>query len=120
MKAVRFHGEGRLQVDDVPVPVAGDGEVLIRVGAVGVCGTDTHIIDGHYPSAPPVTLGHEFAGTIERLGPGVTEFQVGELVTVEPHRYCGLCSYCRRGMEHMCLRKEAYGVHLDGGRKSVV
>jgi threonine dehydrogenase-like Zn-dependent dehydrogenase len=115
MKAVRFHGVGRLEVDDLPVPSAGDCEVLIKVGAVGVCGTDTHILDGHYPSVPPVTLGHEVAGTIADLGRNVNGFQVGDLVTVEPHRYCGLCSYCRRGMEHMCLNKEAYGVHLDGG-----
>lgn len=115
MKAVRFHGVGQLRVDDLPVPQPGDGELLVKVAAVGVCGTDTHILDGHYPSRPPVTLGHEVAGTVAALGTGATGVQVGDLVTVEPHRYCGQCSYCRRGMEHMCPDKRAYGVHLDGG-----
>lgn len=115
MKAVRFHGVGQLRVDDLPVPQPGEGEVLIKVGAVGVCGTDTHILDGHYPSTPPVTLGHEVAGTVVALGVGASGVQVGDLVTVEPHRYCGQCSFCRRGMEHMCPGKQAYGVHVDGG-----
>lgn len=120
MKAVRFHGKGQLQVDDLPVPEPAEGEVLVRVGAVGVCGTDTHILDGHYPSVPPVTLGHEVAGTVVKLGPGVHGVEVGDLITVEPHKYCGMCSYCRRGMEHMCLKKQAYGVHLDGGMAEYV
>lgn len=120
MKAVRFHGVGDLRVDELPVPEPGVGEALIEVAAVGVCGTDTHILDGHYPSQPPVTLGHEVAGTVVALGPGATGVAVGDLITVEPHKYCGQCSYCRRGMEHMCLHKQAYGVHLDGGMAEYV
>ena len=120
MKAVRFHGVGDLRVDELPVPQPGPGEVLVKVGAVGVCGTDTHIIDGHYPSVPPVTLGHEVSGTIVELGDDVDGIAVGTCVTVEPHKYCGLCTYCRRGMEHMCLKKQAYGVHLDGGMADYV
>jgi 2-desacetyl-2-hydroxyethyl bacteriochlorophyllide A dehydrogenase len=115
MKAVRFHGVGDLRVDEVPAPSPGAGEVLIEPLAVGVCGTDTHIMDGHYPARPPVILGHEVSGRVVELGTGATGLSIGDLVTVEPHRYCGACTYCRRGMEHMCLRKEAYGVHLDGG-----
>jgi L-iditol 2-dehydrogenase len=115
VKAVRFHGVGDLRVDQVPAPTPGPDEVLIEPLAVGVCGTDTHIVDGHYPARPPVTLGHEVSGRVRELGARVTGLDVGDLVTIEPHRYCGACTYCRRGMEHMCLHKQAYGVHLDGG-----
>jgi L-iditol 2-dehydrogenase len=115
MKAVRFHGIADLRIEDVPAPTPGYDEVLIQPLAIGVCGTDTHILDGHYPARPPVTLGHEVAGRVLELGPGATGVSVGDVVTVEPHRYCGRCSYCRRGMEHMCVSKQAYGVHLDGG-----
>lgn len=115
MKAARFHGPGDLRVEEIAAPVPGPGEVLLQPLAVGVCGTDTHILDGHYPARPPVTLGHEVSGRVLELGAGVTTLAIGDLVAVEPHRYCGTCSCCRRGMEHMCLRKEAYGVHLDGG-----
>jgi L-iditol 2-dehydrogenase len=115
MKAARFHGAGDLRVENVPAPAPGPGEVLLRPLAVGICGTDTHILDGHYPARAPVTLGHEVSGRVLELGAGVITLAVGDLVAVEPHRYCGACTYCRRGMEHMCVRKEAYGVHLDGG-----
>jgi L-iditol 2-dehydrogenase len=115
VKAVRFHGVGDLRVDRVPDPAPGPDEVLIEPLAVGVCGTDTHILDGHYPARPPVILGHEVSGRVRELGARVTGLGAGDLVTIEPHRYCGACTYCRRGMEHMCPRKQAYGVHLDGG-----
>jgi L-iditol 2-dehydrogenase len=115
VKAVRFHGVDDLRVDDIPIPVPGPREVLLRMTAVGVCGTDTHILDGHYPAKPPVTLGHEVSAVVEALGPEVAGLAEGDAVTVEPHKYCGKCTYCRRGMEHMCLTKQAYGVHLDGG-----
>lgn len=115
MKAVRFHHPGDVRLDDLPDPRPGRGEVLLRVEAVGICGTDTHIVDGEFPAASPVVLGHEICATVVETGTGVTELSPGDLVTVEPHRYCGSCAYCRLGAEHLCLRKEAYGVHLDGG-----
>jgi L-iditol 2-dehydrogenase len=115
MRAVRYHGPGDLRVDDLPEPQPGCGEVLLRPEAVGVCGTDTHIVDGEFPAAAPVTLGHEVCGTVVGVGPGVDDPKPGDLVTVEPHRYCGRCPYCRLGAEHLCLRKQAYGVNLDGG-----
>lgn len=115
MRAVRFHGAGDLRVEEIAAPVPGPGEVLLQPLAVGICGTDTHILDGHYPARAPVTLGHEVSGRVLELGSAVTTLAIGDLVAVEPHRYCGACTYCRRGMEHMCVRKEAYGVHLEGG-----
>lgn len=115
MYAARFHGIDDLRVDDIDPPEPGPGDVLLAPLAVGVCGTDTHILAGHYPATNPVTLGHEVAARVLAIGSDVEDVQVGDLITVEPHRYCGKCKYCRRGLEHMCIKKEAYGVHLDGG-----
>jgi len=115
MWAIRFHGVGDLRVEDVPVPAPAEGEVLLRPVAAGVCGTDVHILDGHYAATTPVTLGHEVAGEVVEVGHGVADVEVGELVTVQPNLACGHCAYCRLGQEHMCLYREAYGVERDGG-----
>ncbi|MHB8890634.1 MAG: zinc-dependent alcohol dehydrogenase family protein [Candidatus Limnocylindrales bacterium] len=115
MKALRFHGPHDLRLEDVPDPTPGPGEIRIRPVAVGICGTDIHILDGTFGSRPPVILGHEVAGRIEAVGRDVRYAREGDLVTVEPHRYCGVCRYCRLGREHLCLDKEAFGVHLSGG-----
>jgi threonine dehydrogenase-like Zn-dependent dehydrogenase len=115
VKALRFHGLHDLRLDELPDPTPGPGEVRIRPLAVGICGTDVHILDGSYASRPPVTLGHEVAGIIDAVGRDVRHAREGDLVTVEPHRFCGVCRYCRLGSEHMCLDKQAFGVHLDGG-----
>lgn len=115
MKALRFNGVGELRLEELDDPIPGPGEIRIRPTAVGICGTDVHIIDGSFGSRPPLTLGHEVAGFIEALGPGVRTAREGDLITVEPHRYCGACRYCRLGREHLCVDKEAFGVHLDGG-----
>ncbi len=115
MKALRFHGPNDLRLEELPLPVPGPGEVRIRPAAVGICGTDVHILDGTFASRPPMTLGHEVAGFVDAVGVGVRNTREGDLITVEPHRYCGVCRYCRLGREHLCLNKEAYGVHLDGG-----
>lgn len=93
----------------------GPGEIRIRPLAVGICGTDLHILDGTFGSRPPLVLGHEVAGRVDAVGTGVRNAREGDLITVEPHRYCGVCRYCRLGREHLCLDKEAFGVHLDGG-----
>lgn len=115
MKAARYHGDGRLVVGNVRDPVLGDDDVIIAPEVVGVCGTDVHIVDGEFPTNPPVTLGHEVCGRVVAIGARVDSLAVGDLVTVEPHRYCGVCRYCRAGQEHLCTHKKAFGVHLDGG-----
>jgi len=115
MKALRFHAPHDLRLEDVPLPTPGAGEVRIKPAAVGICGTDIHILDGTFATRPPVILGHEVAGHVEAVGSGVRSVREGDLVTVEPHRYCGVCRYCRLGREHLCLEKEAFGVHLNGG-----
>ena len=115
VKAQRAPG---LTVSTVPKPVAGPGEVLIRVRHAGVCGTDLHIADwdawAQGRIKPPLVIGHEFAGEVAALGPGVTEFQVGQLVTAEGHIICGHCQACRTGNGHICKNTRIIGVDRDG------
>lgn len=118
MKAAYFLGPETIETRDVPVPVPGMGQVLIRVAACGVCGTDVHIYHGDKGSAavtPPVILGHELAGVVEQTGPGVTALRPGDHVTVDPNIYCGKCRYCRAGKKHLCENLFAVGVNRDGG-----
>lgn len=115
MRAVRYQGNHRVTVDEVEVPTVGLSDVLIRPEYVGLCGTDAHIVDGEYTSAPPVTLGHEIGGRIVEVGAHVRTLKAGDLISVEPHYYCGVCVYCQTGRPHMCPDRRAPGVHLDGG-----
>lgn len=115
MRALRLEAVGRLALRDLPDPVAGPGEVLVRVGACGVCGTDRHLYRGEFPSRPPVTLGHEFAGTVEAVGEGVGHLAPGDLMTADPNIPCGLCGPCRRGRPNLCEGNRALGVGRDGG-----
>jgi L-iditol 2-dehydrogenase len=117
MKALAKYriGEGHLELREVPKPQPGAGEVLLEIGAVGICGTDLHIFAGEYPVNPPVTLGHEFAGTIVTLGEGVTDWSVGERVTSLPYAsVCGRCRYCREGQFGLCAARLSYGSGVKG------
>ena len=115
MKAVRFHGCGNLRLDELAVPDPQPTEVRVRPLAAGVCGTDAHILRGEFPATPPVVLGHEVAGVVEAVGTEVKGLAEGDLVTVQPNTYCGVCRYCRMGREHLCPDLRAYGVHMNGG-----
>ena len=111
----RFFGTGDVRLQRAePAPV-GHLDVAIAPLAVGVCGTDSHIVAGSFAAAPGVVLGHEVCGRITELGRSVDGLAVGDLVTVEPHDYCTRCTYCRLGQEHLCDTKRGYGVRLDGG-----
>ena len=107
-----------LTVTTVPDPVPTSGEVLIAVRHAGVCGTDLHIADWDAWASgrmhPPVVIGHEFAGEIVKVGPGVTELSVGQLVTAEGHIVCGHCLQCRTGNGHICRNTRIIGVDRDG------
>ncbi len=110
MKAARFYGADQpLKIETVPDPQPGPGEVLIAVRAAGICGTDLHIaIEGSVPTATrPITLGHEAAGVVTEVGPGVTDWQVGDHVCLMPHVPCGKCHYCTNNAEALVemLRK---------------
>ncbi|MBI3930281.1 MAG: zinc-binding dehydrogenase [Armatimonadetes bacterium] len=118
MRAAVFRGPGQaLAVEEVSRPVPGPGEVLIRVAACGLCHTDLHYIDHGVPTfkAPPLILGHECSGTVETLGPGVTEFAAGDRVLLPAVLTCGHCSMCRLGRENVCSRMTMLGNHIDGG-----
>ncbi len=115
MKAVRLEATGRLALREVERPHPGLGELLIRVEACGICGTDRHLFLGEFPSRPPVTLGHEFTGVIEQVGDGVHGFRIGMRITGDPNIACDRCPECRRGRVNLCHNLQAIGIHRDGG-----
>ncbi|MBN8950812.1 MULTISPECIES: zinc-dependent alcohol dehydrogenase family protein [unclassified Rhizobium] len=115
MRAVRLESIGSMAIHMVEKPNAGPGEVVVRVLAAGICGSDRHMYKGEYPTAIPVTLGHEFCGLVEEVGEGVSSFVGGELVTVDPNIACGTCPACRRGRPNLCANLKAIGVTRDGG-----
>ena len=122
MKAWVLGGPGELKLADKPVPAPGVAEVLVRVDAVAICGTDLEVIAhgdpalvrGGKPFNQDFTPGHEYMGTVAALGPGVDEFAVGERVAVEIHAGCGRCERCREGMYTSCLN---YGMNYPGHDK---
>jgi propanol-preferring alcohol dehydrogenase len=118
MKAARLYEYGGpMRIDDVPTPEPGPGEVLVRIGGAGVCHSDLHIIDGDIPflGDEPKILGHENAGWVEALGPGVTSFEAGEPVVVFGGWGCGLCRRCLGGEEQLCDTMRWGGVGPSGG-----
>ena len=113
-----FLGNQTIETRPLVLPEPGEGQVLVKVCACGVCGTDVHIYHGGKGSAdvtPPVILGHEFSGRIVKLGSGVTGLEEGQLITVDPNIYCGKCRPCRQGQKQMCHHMKAVGVNMDGG-----
>ncbi len=104
---------------EVPVPVIGQGELLLKVKAAAVCGTDVRMIDNGAAGASeekPLTLGHEFAGVIEKVGEGVADiWKPGLSVSVAPNFGCGTCDFCVSGNGHLCQTYQAFGINIDGG-----
>ena len=115
MKATRLLGIGQIETLDVPVPNPAQGEVLVKIAAAGICGTDRHLLRGEFPSTPPVTLGHEFSGIVTALGPGVSGVAIGTRVTCDPNIACGTCNQCQAGRINLCCNLRAVGIHRDGG-----
>jgi L-iditol 2-dehydrogenase len=117
MKAAVLYAEGDMRlVDDYPVPQPEPGELLIKVEACAICGTDPKILAHGWPNQPPYgefIFGHEYAGSVVALGKGVTKFKVGDRVAVEPHKGCGTCDNCRDGLYNTCLN---YGDNAKGHR----
>jgi len=120
MKAARIGQPNFMEMIDLPVPVAGAGEVLIRVRASGICGTDIHIFRGEYLGGYPVIPGHEFAGVVEQVGSGVTRFAPGARVAVEPNIACDNCANCLQNRQNFCLNWQAVGVTRPGGMAQYV
>ncbi|MDX3926812.1 MAG: zinc-dependent alcohol dehydrogenase family protein [Shinella sp.] len=115
MKTARLEAIGKFVVRDVEKPAPGPGDLLVRVEACGICGTDRHLLAGEFPSKPPVTLGHEFSGIIEAVGDGVRGFRTGMRITGDPNIHCGRCPQCQRGRINLCENLQAIGIHRDGG-----
>jgi 2-desacetyl-2-hydroxyethyl bacteriochlorophyllide A dehydrogenase len=120
MKALRIVEPGEPAVVEMPVPEVGPGDVLIRVMACGVCGTDVHILRGEYMGEYPVIPGHEFAGVVVEVGEGVTRLATGDRVAVEPNIACDNCYNCLHNRQNFCLNGEAIGVTRPGGMAQYV
>jgi 2-desacetyl-2-hydroxyethyl bacteriochlorophyllide A dehydrogenase len=116
MIAAVLHKPGDLRVEEVAKPQAGPGEVLLRVDRCGICGTDLHILSGNFPAPNlPLIIGHEFAGTVEAVGAGVTHVAPGTKATVDINIACGVCYFCRIGNKLFCPQVRQLGVHDAGG-----
>lgn len=120
MKAAVLYKPGDLRIENVPTPSFGDEDVLLKVGACAICGTDIRIFKhGHPHLTKPTIPGHETAGTIADMGSKVKGYEVGEKVAVDPIVSCGCCNYCKKGLTNLCLTfkqtTEAFGYFYPGG-----
>lgn len=118
MKAVMkvAQGVGNVELREIEEPHADRNQVVIKVQAAGICGTDIHIYKDEYGANPPVVLGHEVAGEVVDVGAGVDASIIGTQVTTETYFYtCGECHYCRSGYENLCPSRQSIGSHVNGG-----
>ena len=118
MKSAVFYEKHNVKVEESPIPVIGDNDVLVEVKACGVCGTDVHIYEGDEgaaPVTPPTILGHEFSGIVTKVGKNVVSCNVGDRVSIDPNCYCGTCDPCRNGVAHYCENMIGYGTTVNGG-----
>jgi 2-desacetyl-2-hydroxyethyl bacteriochlorophyllide A dehydrogenase len=115
MQALSCDAPHQLSIIDRPEPKPGDGEVLVRIRRVGVCGTDYHIVAGNQPYFDyPRVIGHELGGEVVSAPQG-SPLVPGRIVSIEPYLYCGECRACRLGRTNCCRRLQVLGVHRDGG-----
>ncbi|WP_407678456.1 galactitol-1-phosphate 5-dehydrogenase [Candidatus Seribacter sulfatis] len=118
MKSMMLTAPKRLEIQDSPIPEHGENEVLIRVKACGICGSDVHGFDGSSGRRiPPLIMGHEAAGIIESCGSGVTGFAIGDRVTFDSTVYCGECDYCKKGQVNLCDHRMVLGVSCGEYRR---
>ncbi len=118
MKAAYFYEPGQIKVEDVDAPAIQESEMLIRVRAASICGTDLRISKhGHFkiPAGQRRVLGHEIAGEVVQVGKLIEGFEPGMRVTATPNIGCGMCEFCRDGFNNMCPNYEAFGISIDGG-----
>lgn len=126
MRAARYYGKEDIRIENVDAQKCGAGQVRIAPAYVGICGTDLHEYLGGPTFAPtkphpvtndtiPITLGHEFSGTVTEVGPDVTSFSIGQNIVVQPTIYCGTCNACTAGVENVCYNGGFIGLSGGGG-----
>ncbi len=115
MKQAVMTAPGEIMIHEVEAPKPGEGEVLLRIQRIGVCGSDVHVYHGKHPyTGYPVVQGHEFSASVEAVGPGVTGLKVGDKVTSMPQIVCGKCEPCLRGDYHICDELKVEGFQAPG------
>jgi L-iditol 2-dehydrogenase len=118
MKALLLSEYRHLEITDVPIPTVSPDEVLIRVAACGICGSDVHGYDGSSGRRiPPIVMGHEAAGIIAAVGPEVRKSSQGDRVTFDSTVFCGACDFCRHGEINLCDNRKVLGVSCDDYRR---
>ena len=115
MKAIVFPKTQEIDIQQVDDPQCADDNVVVEVTSCGICGTDLHIFKGEYMSDFPLIPGHEFHGKVVEVGKNVSQYKVGDRVTVDPNLYCGKCSRCRNEQSNQCLNLSVVGVTRSGG-----
>ncbi len=106
---------GEITFHEIPIPEAGEGQVLVRIHIIGICGSDIHVYHGKHPFTKyPVTQGHEVSGEIMALGKDVKDFTIGQKVTIEPQEYCGKCYPCTHGKYNLCEELKVMGFQTTG------
>lgn len=111
------YGAGNMELRDVPVPTMGPDDVLVRVKAAAICGSDMERFTGRLNIyTPPVILGHEISGVVEKIGENVDSVEIGARIAIEANAYaCGRCLFCREGRENLCASRKGIGYDVDGG-----
>jgi L-iditol 2-dehydrogenase len=118
MKSLVLKEYGKLRYEEMPAPQVGANDVLIRVGACGICGSDIHGMDGSTGRRiPPLVMGHEAAGTISEVGAEVRDWRIGDRVTFDSTVSCGHCTYCKQGQINLCDNRMVLGVSCDEFRR---
>ena len=106
---------GKIEFREVPVPKPGEGQVLIKIMNIGICGSDIHVYHGEHPfTSYPVTQGHEVSGEVVEIGSNITDFHLGQKVTIEPQVYCSNCYPCRHGKYNLCEELKVMGFQTTG------
>jgi L-iditol 2-dehydrogenase len=118
MKAAKLFGANDIRIVECDIPEINDDEILLKTGAAALCGTDLRMIANGYKGVDennPLILGHEIAGTIERVGKNISGYEAGMRVALAPNMGCGICDWCSSGNTHICPDYQAFGINMDGG-----
>src|SRR5580658_4286834 len=119
MKSLLLSAYNQLEIVEMPEPTTGPGEVLIRVRACGICGSDVHGMDGSTGRRiPPIVMGHEAAGEVAGVGSRVSDWKVGDRITFDSMISCGECGFCRNGQSNLCDNRQVVGVSCAEYRRN--